>query len=95
MVGFRVLSCWFRVSRSRTVDKLIALAPNSCPLLHSSQIMQCLSNVALFVQVSEGDAFVSRRAFVSEGTAKVAGLRRDDSYGAMRQHQALKRIASS
>ena len=40
----------------------------------SSQIIQCLSNVALFVQVSEGDAFVSRRAFVSEGVAKAAGF---------------------
>ena len=40
----------------------------------SSQIIQCLSNVALFVQVSEGDAFVSRRAFVSEGVAKAVGF---------------------
>ena len=47
----------------------------------SSQIIQCLSNVALFVHVSEGDAFVSRRAFVSECAAKAAGLRRDDSLG--------------
>ena len=61
----------------------------------SSQIIQCFSNVALFVQVSEGDAFVSRRAFVSEGVAKAAGFRRDNSIGAMRQHQALKRIVSS
>ena len=47
----------------------------------SSQIIQCLSNFALFVQVSEGDAFVSRRAFVSEGAAKAAGFRRNDSLG--------------
>ena len=40
----------------------------------SSQIVQGLSDVALFVQVSEGDAFVSRRAFVSEGVAKAAGF---------------------
>ena len=40
----------------------------------SSQIIQCLSNAALFVQVSEGDAFVSRRGFVSEGAAKAAGF---------------------
>ena len=35
---------------------------------HSSQIVQSLSTVALFVQVSEGDAFVS------EVTAKAGGL---------------------
>ena len=35
------------------------------------------------------------RGFVSEGVAKAAGFRRDDSLGAMLQHQALKRIVSS
>ncbi len=49
----------------------------------------------IFVSVSEGDAFVSRRAFVSEGAAKAVGFRRDSSLWAMRQHQALKRIGSA
>ena len=56
----------------------------------SSQIIQCLSNVALFVSFRD-----PVRGFVSEGVAKAAGFRRDSSIGAMRQHQALKRIVSS
>ena len=42
----------------------------------SSQIIQCLSNVALFVSFRD-----PVRGFVSEGAAKAAGFRRDNSQG--------------
>ena len=42
----------------------------------SSQIIQCLSNVALFVSFRD-----PVRCFVSEGVAKAAGFRRDNSLG--------------
>ena len=42
----------------------------------SSQIIQCLSNVALFVSFRD-----PVRGFVSEGVAKAAGFRRDNSLG--------------
>ena len=50
----------------------------------SSQIVQSLSNVLLFVSFRD-----PVRGFVSEGVAKAAGFRRDNSLGG-----ALKRIVS-
>ena len=68
------------------------VGPSSRTILILRQNVLCISNV-----VFSSLLFVSARsaAFVFVSAAKAVGFRRDTSHGAMRQHQALKRIDSS